>query len=266
MAEEGTPLVTQATSPLITEPESLSSEAMKAADASLMARIGASTAPSSSPFNTRIGASTSRRRGRPPGSKNKPKIDPVTGEVVTTIRRTNTTSREPTPEEERKRKLEDKKKRAKEWENRIVSDVNDIIMDALIGVGIPPNFLYVNPPPAKIEQSNFTALGQRISIKRTHAKVWGNTLAEFEASDYGGRVSDALVGDSPIRLLILGLLSLGMAGQYVRGLLQLKEQFQPFIEAAQANKKAQQAAQHSSNNGPTGGIHNAAAANPGGLG
>ena len=200
----------------------LSPDALASTDAQLLAALAASP--------------PRPRRGRPPGSKNKPKVD-ENGQIVPP--RSPSTPKSATPTDDLAKKRLAKAKTAQEWQNKIMTEANEGLMQLLIGMGVPTGLLYEPgyAPAAKIPNSHYTPLALKIAIPPNHAKVWGLTLAEFQSSDMGGKLTEVVAGDSPVRLIILALASLGLGAQYVKGLMELRKDMDPFIRAYQARKQ-----------------------------
>lgn len=240
--------VTQSSNPLITEPEFLDSEATKPISAADFLR-NLQTPPRQIPPSS----AAPKRRGRPPGSKNKPKIDPATGEVIipSSISGGSTSSSGDQGDAKRRaeaeRRLAQKKKRAKELESKILIDLNELILELLMDAGVPANALYVNPPEQLKEDSNYTALGGAIAFNRREAKVFSLTLSELEGSSIGGKASKVIQQDSPLRLLALGGLSLLMMGTHLKSIMEIQKQFAPFIEAQRRMKQQQRQEEEESN-------------------
>src|ERR1700688_1182790 len=110
--------VSRSTNPLITEPTHLDDEAMRPAPSDdIMEALGRVSSPTAKTATT-----TTRRRGRPPGSKNRTPIqkladsDPDLAEKL---------------KEQEKR--EGKKKRAQEIESQIINELNDQLMTFVMG-------------------------------------------------------------------------------------------------------------------------------------
>lgn len=208
-------------------PASLDDDATKPADKALLEVLG----------------NQPRRRGRPPGSKNKPKTDTATGQLSWSggqrPRQTAGGASPPPTDEDIKKRIEAKRRKAKEYEARILKEGNEALMQLFMATGVPAGLLYIKPPEASTLTPNFTPLANRIAIQPMQAKVIGLTMAEWEGSTIGGKMAMGLMRDSPLRLAVLSIASVLMVGQQVKTVMDLKKEFQPFINAYKKSKNPQ---------------------------
>ena len=204
-------------------PARLTGDATKATDTDLLKALG----------------SMPKRRGRPPGSKNKPRMDSETGQLSGGPRRPQTATPTETVKKALEARLKEKKKRTDELEARILNEGNQALMQVFTSVGVPASMLYIKPPEAKTLTPNFTVLANRLAIQPTTAKVLAMTLAEWEGSTVGAKASAIILKDSPLRLAVLSIASILMIGQQVRTVMEVRKQFEPFIAAHKKDQKEQ---------------------------
>lgn len=209
--------VTRATSPLITQPTHLSSEAMRPAstDDILSAIAEAGTGP------TRP-TTTTRRRGRPPGSKNR-----------TAAERLADTDPDAAAKLDEAKKREAKQARAKEIQGQIVGELNDQLMSVLIGMfNVPVDFLYQpgKGPVVEAKNDRFTELGNAFAIPPTLAKSIGKLAAELEQTETGGKVG-ALAQNNNVGLIVAAGMTIFGTVQYARKVSDTLGKVQPVLEA-----------------------------------
>lgn len=103
-----------------------------------------------------------KRRGRPPGTTNKPKVDPTV----------------------------EKQKKVQSITNLIVEDFNEQIISALIAAGVPPEAFYKPGQIPKVQEvsSAYTPLANQIVIKPTHAKNLAKFAVALEETDTGSKI------------------------------------------------------------------------------
>lgn len=214
-------------SPVVRDPTALTEDATRSSSGDDLMRI--------------LGSQT-RRRGRPPGSKNKPKMDRETGQLSGGPRPRQEATTAQQAQQVRERRIRDKKRRASELEDKILKDANEAIMSILMGAGVPGEILYQQGhiPEQKVSGSHYTPIGNKIAIQRFEARVLALTLAEMEGSDIGGKISSKIAEDSPIRLAFLGIASVLVVSQHVKGVLEMRKQFEPYLKAYQEAKRAQE--------------------------
>jgi len=196
----------------------LDPEALKSVDLSIFSSIG--TPPTS---QMRVPA----RRGRPPGSRNKPKVTTPAGRIVT----------EP-GEVELYKRVAEKKRAADEATAKILAEGNDYIMLTLISFGLPAELLYKpGQAPTQVETSKYSPLGQKLAVSPTAAKIWGRTWAEFQFSDLGSRViSSGADKAMPLYLVLSGLALV----QKLWELNEFRKQVAPFIEVMQRERNTRE--------------------------
>ena len=251
MTERDDIALEQASSPIITSPTILDDEALKAATParSLADRLahGKSTA------EVMADKPGPKRRGRPPGRKNKATLAKEASSVSPGQRIIGSKARAIpakasvkddglSPEERHELKL----KRADKLGNDIADAVNDNIMMVLMAAGCPPELLYLpgmEPKRAK-ESTKYTTLGYQLALSPMQASHMGRFLAEMETTDAGSKIGGALTdGKGP--MILYGMLSLVGAMKYGRNLLQAYKTFEPMLKAYQASKNVQE--QHNTN-------------------
>jgi hypothetical protein len=205
------------TSPIQREPVVLDSDAMKSASDDLAMLLASAPAR--------------KTRGRPPGSKNKPKTD-AEGNFIPPTRRTSAPKDE-TEEAKQRRKVQEKKELAKKREQQILHELNDTLLGELVHLGIPQDLLFKNGtrPEAKPLNPNYTELAAQIAIPPRVAKMWSLIAAEAEYSDIGNSIMSTVNADSPIRLIILAVVGVVVTVPWVNQLNEVRKNVTQFMEA-----------------------------------
>lgn len=221
-------------------PEVLTAEALKPSGLSIAEQIRLN----------RSSASPKRGPGRPPGSKNRPRVEVLTPEEEETRKAEN--------EAKRIRALvsksDTKKKKVEDLTNRIVGDMNDTIMLAFISMGVPSAVLYRDgKAPVKTVNTNYTPIANQLAVQPMQAKAIASFMVDLEYVDQdsklAGLVSSATGGTAG--LVFKGLIAAGAAAMYIRGVMSAMQQLGPVIQqlqeyqqrAAAANAMAHQQAQ-----------------------
>lgn len=169
---------------------------------------------------------TPARRGRPPGSKNKPKEANVIDVKSMT-----------------KAEAEARRKKKDELAAKIVATANDNIMALLMSQGVPSMLLYKpgREPSVAPNDSPYQDLGYRVSIKPMQANAVASFIIALENNEKVGTVVSALSGDtdSTLSLVLKGVFATVMVGQYVKGVVEVYKMMQPLLEANRAYQEAQ---------------------------
>lgn len=201
----------------ITNPgDSLSPDALRPASADdVMAALGnISTGKVASP--------TPRRRGRPPGSRNRSAAEKLAD-----------TNPDAAKELEAQAKREAKKRRAEELEKQIYTELNDQLMSMVITMfSVPAEFLY-NPgkePTVAAKDDRFTELGQMFAIPPGLAKSVGRLASELEQTEAGSKIS-GVTQNSNVGLIVAGGMTIFGTVQYARRISSTLEKIRPFLEA-----------------------------------
>lgn len=202
-------------------PDVLGPDAMKAADEAILAQLAS--------------APTRPRRGRPPGSRNKPKTDSE-GNFVPPGQRRKTEDKAGDDDEAAKAraKIEAKKRLAKEYETKVLEG-NEKLLGFLIQSGMPAQLFYKNgQPPNQGDKGNpnWTDLANQVAIPQHLASLLGLTAAEIQSTTIGTSVIGTLEGDSPIRLLVLLGATLIMGVPYLRNLNEIRKRITAMQMAA----------------------------------
>lgn len=222
-------------------PAALSSDATQTVSGSLEERLK-ERAKQGPPIDVPDGT-PKRGRGRPAGSRNKPKgITPDM--VIPAGQRGSNQDRDKTPEQieaEQKRKADAKKKRASELERQIITEFNEQLMGVFMMMGIPAQVLYKPGQAPKEAPINtpYSDIGNMVAIGPMQAKTWARFFAELEATDTGGKARAAIVGDSKIPLVVSGVLAAGTAFQYLTQVKKTFDTLAPMIEQYKAYQKQQ---------------------------
>jgi len=194
------------------DPTSLTVGALKPADLSLAARLAGG---SSVETKQRIDPGP-KRRGRPPGSTNKPTEQADAEKAKAAL----------------EKKLKAKQERADELTEQILTELNDQIISLFVDRGMPSSVFYRPGMGPKLTDTNerFTEAGNRVTIKRQQAKYIAKFIAEIEASDNGQKVTTAL-SDGLLSQIIAGGLALGSVAMYARSMYQFRKEMLPALEA-----------------------------------
>jgi hypothetical protein len=221
----------QATSQVITEPTVLDDEALKPhVPLSLEQRLrsGKSTA------EVMKEGATPKRRGRPPGSKNR---STVVKEAIEKGKKVDVTDL--TPSERARLKAA----RAEALATKVTDAVNENLLMILMSMGCPPELLYKpgQEPKQVKENSRYTPLAQQLTIGDFQANMVGHFLAELEATETGGKFGSA-VADGKGPLIFYGIISGLCAIQYIQTLSKVYQQFEPLLSAYKAQQLANQQA------------------------
>lgn len=166
-------------------------------------------APAPSTESTNRGSGTGRK-GRPPGSKNRPKGDQevMTGSGVKT--------RDEIDKEANKKA--EKKAKAEEYAKYISEDVNDKIFIAIVmlsGGKIDPEAFYLpgKAPEFKKSDPRLSELGKTVAIPPDMANSWGKLLAELSYTD-AGKTATKYAGTSNLAIVGAALTALLTTFQY----------------------------------------------------
>ena len=239
----------QATSPIITTPVVLDDEALKSTSFPWLEDADKPTAgtivnrpkkevPLSSPTKARATTPT-KPRGRPPGSKNKPK-DGVKPQVVPDL-------------DELRKKAEAISARSDELAVKVADTINENLMLLLTSLGTPASFLYLpgQEPKTAASNSKYTELGNSIALSPHQANIIGHFLAHLEQTDTGQKVGSMTgVGKGP--LVVYGVLSRAAVIQYTQGLAKMYKTIEPMLAAHRdAMIKQQEQQQPNQANGGT---------------
>lgn len=215
--------------------------AVEAADATLL------TDTALKPSDTRLLQQLAMDRSRRPKTTERTRTG---AQVLGDGRRRRTApppKQEPTtPEEARRQRqaqLRFKRERVQELTKQIVVEGNEMVMQALMGMGVPARFLYNEVPEEQKVSEKYTTWGNRIAIKPTQAKILATFAAEMERSDFGEKALDVVTGDSPIRLLFLGVMAAGVAVNMTKNAMDLRKELEPYIEAYRRARMEQSEAQ-----------------------
>jgi len=196
----------------------LDSEAMRPASADdIMAVLGNLESQPAKPA-----APTTRRRGRPPGSKNK-----------TPLQKAAELNPDLAAQVESEAKREAKKKRAAEIESAIYTELNDQLMTILIGaLNIPSDFLYLpgKEPVVTQKDTRFTELGNRLAIPPNLAKSIGRLASELEQTDIGSKVGGMAQNNNVGLIVASGMTIFGLV-QYAKQLSDTMEKVKPLLDA-----------------------------------
>lgn len=217
--------VVQSTSPIITKPEVLTSEALRPASTDdIMAALDAATGP------TARTASTTRRRGRPPGSKNR-----------TPLQKAADSDPELAEKLKKDAEREAKKARAETIEKQVYGELNDSIMTLLIGTfNLNPDMIYLpgKGPVVQKKDERFTDLGNALAIPPNLAHSIGRLAAELEGTGVGQTVS-GIGQNSNVGLIVAGGMTAFGIFQYARNLQNVFEKLKPILDARKAAMQSQ---------------------------
>lgn len=213
------------------DPTALSSDAMQPTNLDLLGQLNQA-------------AASKPKRGRPVGSRNKPKEPPgvvgMGGPSSLTSPRGRSSGTTTDAKSDPLKIAAAKAAKTAAYTERIVGEFNDNIMLVLSGLGIPAQLLYKpgKEPVAVTVSDSYGPLGNAIAVKPHQAKAVASFLTELEFSSSGQRMA-ARVGTGPGPLALKGLVALAATGQWVSEVRKVRTQLAPFIAALQAQAKQQ---------------------------
>jgi hypothetical protein len=159
-----------------------------------------------------------RRRGRPPGSKNRSTA---------------------TPEADAERAAEAKLKKRKELEDKyqkqILEEFNDQIMGLLNSQGVPLHMLYrEGKAPIRDNQEVYAEIGARVAVSPPMAKAIAGFAADLQMNTKPGNAVGKYVQGTESNLLTLivrGSFALALTGSYLKGVMHTYEELKPMMDA-----------------------------------
>ncbi|MEM0142901.1 MAG: hypothetical protein QXL94_02970 [Candidatus Parvarchaeum sp.] len=156
-----------------------------------------------------------KRRGRPPGSKNK--VDSTKTDKNAKI-----------------------KARQEAYSKMITDDFNDYVMSALITIGIPAEYIYKEgkAPIAIASYDKYTDLGNALAIKPVQAKVIANFMAAVENTDGTSKYVEKYT-NGRAAIALKGLLAIGATGIYLGQINKVMVKLMPFIKAKREAESGQ---------------------------
>ena len=184
-----------------------------------------------------------KRRGRPPGSKNKPKEPDYINPSMELGTGSRSTLKEPKTREEvdneANRKAE-KKARADEYAKYISEEINDKIFMAVVLLSknqIKPEAFYLpgKAPISKQSDERLSELGNAVAIPPDMANSWGKLLAELSYTETG-KTATKYAGSSNLAILGAALTAIVTTIQYVSGVKTTIDTIQQGLAAMQEMK------------------------------
>lgn len=194
---------------------------------SLKDRLRASSSSATDKVSAEI-QGIKRGRGRPPGSKNRPK-EPA-GDKPTA----------PTGAELLKER-ETKKKRSDQIAGQITGELNEALMKFLISQGAPPALLYnEGHMPVSINKmaGKYTEVGTKLAVDDFTASMVAAFVVEVEDSDIGGQMVAKATG-GPVALVVKGLVAGACVVGYLNGVRQVMKQIEPVAQAYREYQRQQ---------------------------
>jgi hypothetical protein len=185
--------------------------------------------------STNLSAQPSKSRGRPPGSRNRPRVPegginpPQKINIPNSARNTSSSD-----SESQKKELQlEKEKTAEKISSYIRNDINDKLFMALIGMSnghIKAEHLFKEGKiPAKaVTNPAYTEMGNAISIPPDVADSWGKLLAELSTTSVGKTLIKS-GGSSNLNLIVTAGAVLISSYRYAMTL-------KPYIELINATK------------------------------
>ena len=205
-------------SPLITEPEVLSPDALKEAGPDLLSQLNASKPP-------RQSRSKKQSMVTPPPRRRVEQVPAATDD-------------DELKRKEAERLLRYKKQRTDEWTEKIVQDANDQIFGILIAFGIPGELIYKDGSPKSTQfRTDLTDTGNMLAIKPNQARNVGAFLTELETGTSAGQALSAVNSGGPLTLVLKGLAAGWSVYQYMTALNNFRKMIEPLLEA---RKRAEQ--------------------------
>jgi hypothetical protein len=165
-----------------------------------------------------------RGRGRPPGSRNRPKEVESGSDTGTRVQIPQGPAPTVDKAEEEAKKRRVKAERAKKISDYLAGDFSEQALEMLVsGTKIPANLIFTERA-ATVKRStnpNLTEFGQRFAVPPDVAEAWGKVLAEFASSAQGGKIAESFESGSA-GLIIACLLCFLTTARWGRS---LKEDF-----------------------------------------
>jgi hypothetical protein len=159
-----------------------------------------------------------RPRGRPIGSRNRPKEE------------TETPRPKQQTEVDKNREAKARKERIENMAQGIADGLNEQIMLFLMSQGVPSAVLYQNNMAPVKKESIYTSIGERVIVQPLQANAVASFLVTLDENTVS---SDALekLSSGTAGLVIKGCFAVGTVAIYVRGLAKAWEQMQPMLRA-----------------------------------
>ena len=189
-----------------------------------------------------------RKRGRPPGSKNKATLareaqegvrkgDAVSGSKIVApppkIKKDDGLTSE--------QRVQNKLARADELASKVADTINDNLLLLLMSMGAPTELLYkpgMEPKRVK-DDGKYTEFAQSLTLSPMQANIIGRFLAELEATDAGGKIG-TVASDGKGPLIVYGVLSFAAAIQYGKTLKDAYDKFEPLLTQYRASQLVNQ--------------------------
>lgn len=185
----------------------------------------------------------SPRRGRPPGSRNKPKT--FGSSQLSTLQVPRSNRRPPQPpkdeqtEEDKAREAAIKRQliqeRTAQYRAFILTDINEYIMSAFVAMGVPTAVIY-NPgqaPTEEVASERYTPIGNQLAIGPQQSKYLARFAAEMAATDVGNKTT-GLVTEGPVALVISGAFAAFGVFQWASNVMKVRKAVEPLIAAYKA--------------------------------
>lgn len=177
------------------------------------------------------------RRGRPPGSKNRPK-DASAPEATAASgdTRVRIPSGIPRPVIDREKELADKRKlkeaRQKKIADYLTGDFSEQALEMLISATpIPADMIFTKEAPAtkRSKNPNLTQLGQRFAVPPDVADAWATVIAELSTTGGGSKIAESFESGN-LGLILACLMCFITTGRWARQLRNDWETLQTLIE------------------------------------
>ena len=205
-----------------------------------------------------------RRRGRPPGSKNKSTLEREAREAEARASGrpvlkppSGGSPRGDKPEQptetvdQRRRRMA---ARADYLATKVGDTINDNLMLLLMSMGMPAEMIY-KPGyiPKGATSDKYTDAAMMLTLGPQQTNILGHFLAAVENTDTGGKISGAVTdGNGP--LIIYGILSAAVMVQWGKNLMDAYRKFEPLLTQYNAMKReAEASAQAYEESKPVGG-------------
>lgn len=234
--------VEQASNPIIIEPTILDAEALKSAppEPSLAERMA-----SARPVPSIADSGPPKKRGRPPGSKNKATLLRESQDGVRQAGPMKMVAPPPKTKPDdaltASQKHELMLNRAEELSSKVAETINDNLLLVLMSMGTPVELLYKpgQEPKRVKEDSKYTEFAQSITMSPFQANIIGRFLAEMEATETGGKLG-AAAADGKGPLIVYGVLSAASMIQYGKSLADAYKKIEPLLSAYRASQAVQE--------------------------
>lgn len=169
-----------------------------------------------------------RSRGRPLGSRNKPKTEEEVSKPVSHV--------------DKAKEEKAKKERVDKLAQSITDGLNQQIMNFLMSQGVPSSVLYKNNMAPITEQTIYTNIGERVALQPLQANAVASFLVALDENTTSNDAIEKLTSGTT-GLILKGGFALLTVGIYFRNVGKAWEQMQPMLRAKRVYEEQRKKAQ-----------------------